>query len=324
MKEASEGGDAPTSRSDMNRNGARAKVLYIAGYGRSGSTVLATILGNHPEMVSAGEVCYLLEDWEDEARPCSCGEPYKKCEFWSGLPIEVVAPSDSRPKLRKIERAWAAPRVILGLTTKRERRAYRLYHQALFGHALRKSGKQIVVDSSKSARSTVARSRALLTMGGCDVYVVHLVRNGEDTLRSLAVTGSNWALEGHGGPKKLVTLRAIIGWVLANVSTSLIWRTLRPDRYLLVRYEDLLDDPVATISRIGSFIGLETSGLEKRVRQGETFEVGHMVGGNRLRFSGRVKLQVPGKRGRSGLKRSQRLLFVSLGGWLNRRYGYQS
>ena len=31
-------------------------LCYIAGFGRSGSTVLDVLLGNHPEVLSLGEV----------------------------------------------------------------------------------------------------------------------------------------------------------------------------------------------------------------------------------------------------------------------------
>ena len=62
---------------------------------------------------------------------------------------------------------------------------------------------------------------------------------------------------------------------------------------------------------------------------GEAFEVGHNVGGNRLRKKGAVRLrQRDGAGSNSGkngddervLTRRQRLVFAAVGGWLQRRY----
>ena len=35
-------------------------VLYIAGYGRSGSTVLDMLLGTHPRIIGGGELTHLF------------------------------------------------------------------------------------------------------------------------------------------------------------------------------------------------------------------------------------------------------------------------
>ena len=64
------------------------KILYIAGYGRSGSTVLNIILGNHSSITSVGELSFLPEDWTNHHRVCSCGAPYHTCEFWKDLYLD--------------------------------------------------------------------------------------------------------------------------------------------------------------------------------------------------------------------------------------------
>ena len=39
-------------------------IIYIAGYGRSGSTVLDIMLGDHPRIFSGGELTYLFDDYK--------------------------------------------------------------------------------------------------------------------------------------------------------------------------------------------------------------------------------------------------------------------
>lgn len=62
------------------------KVVYVAGLGHSGSTLLNLILGEHSKMVGLGEVDSLLGggmDFTIEAeRMCSCGNTAIDCPFW--------------------------------------------------------------------------------------------------------------------------------------------------------------------------------------------------------------------------------------------------
>src|SRR5205823_1051409 len=52
--------------------GTQPKVLYIAGPGRSGSTVLDQVLGELPGFVSTGELQALWQRGLVERRPCGC------------------------------------------------------------------------------------------------------------------------------------------------------------------------------------------------------------------------------------------------------------
>jgi hypothetical protein len=299
------------------------KILYIAGYGRSGSTVLDILLGNHSEITGVGEVTYLLDDYADTGRQCSCGMPYAECNFWKNF-FPHGAPSSGLPQLvRKMETLSSLPRLLLGSITRKDRDAYRVYQAKLFGHVVSQTGKSIVVDSSKSARRVAARFLALSRLGGQDVYVLHLVRNGLATMESLTVTGSNWALEGCAQAPQWSGLRAAIGWVSTNVWTSVLGRFGSPNRYMLLFYEDFVADPATALRKIGQFCGFNAEELIARIDRNDYFQVGHMVGGNRVRFQSAIKIQLAGTRsGSSLLKPHDRLIFEFMGGWLNRHYGY--
>jgi|tagenome__1003787_1003787.scaffolds.fasta_scaffold20985642_2 hypothetical protein len=304
----------------------RRKLLYIAGYGRCGSTVLATVLGNHPEMVHVGEVSYLFEDWMNPTRPCSCREQFADCKFWQGAVPAGISEADTGRVVRSVERASFLPRLWLGGVSDDAMEAYRASQDQVLGHALSRSGAAIVVDSSKSAQLTVGRSVALRKLVGKDVYFLHLVREGLSSLESRVITGSNWALEGHRHQPRLATLRAVLGWIWSNWCASVMMRRSFGKRhYMLLRYEDFLADPATSLRRIGDFVGVDTSDLVTRVEQGKAFEVGHVVGGNRIRFQQAITVRRQEDRPKGEqLTRRQRLLFSILGGWLNRRYGYSA
>src|ERR1041384_6184892 len=55
---------------------------YISGVARSGSTVLDSVLGNHPLIQSVGELARLVSDGWINNFYCSCGKPSQECPFW--------------------------------------------------------------------------------------------------------------------------------------------------------------------------------------------------------------------------------------------------
>ncbi|HJP60639.1 MAG TPA: hypothetical protein VJ865_11585, partial [Gemmatimonadaceae bacterium] len=59
-------------------------VIYIAGAGRSGSTILDTALGVLPRTESLGEVSNLF-DASKTGGMCSCGERLTDCCLWGGV-----------------------------------------------------------------------------------------------------------------------------------------------------------------------------------------------------------------------------------------------
>jgi hypothetical protein len=298
------------------------RTLYIAGYGRSGSTVLATVLGNHPEIASIGEACFLPDDWPNPGRVCACGRSYADCARWSGL-HDIMGDPSALHRLRRVETIRGFPRLLLGLTSSKDRQLYRSFHRSVLRHVRELSHKPIILDSSKSAWLSMGRALALDRIAGEEVFVLHLVRDGRATLRSLLLTGSNWQMEGHSARSILPGIRAVVGWLGANLGASLMRYRLGKKRYLRVRYEDFLDHPEQELSRIGEFIDVEVDDLVARLRRGERFEVDHMVGGNRVRFERAVAVTRSPAAGAQGtLDRRHRLLFALLGRWLNVRYGY--
>src|ERR1700732_3473702 len=78
-------------------------VLYIAGTGRSGSTVLANILGEVEGVFAAGEVRYLWQRGLKENRLCGCGLTVRECPVWS----KVLAQAGYLDDPRRVDGALA-------------------------------------------------------------------------------------------------------------------------------------------------------------------------------------------------------------------------
>ena len=64
----------------------RLKVVLFTGAGRSGSTLVASLLGELPGFVSVGEATsYMLRGAgrADDSMTCGCGMAVGDCPFWS-------------------------------------------------------------------------------------------------------------------------------------------------------------------------------------------------------------------------------------------------
>src|SRR3954453_3027262 len=59
--------------------------LFIAGSGRSGSTLVERILGGIPGTVNVGELLDLPRRVAPRDERCGCGEVFSACPFWTAV-----------------------------------------------------------------------------------------------------------------------------------------------------------------------------------------------------------------------------------------------
>src|ERR1700754_3896573 len=65
--------------------GAPTPVLFIAGAGRSGRTLLDRVIGAQEGFLSLGEVQFIWQRSFAEDQLCGCGRPFHRCAFWAGV-----------------------------------------------------------------------------------------------------------------------------------------------------------------------------------------------------------------------------------------------
>jgi len=332
------------------------KVLKITGLGRSGSTILDVVLGNHPQIESVGEASNLIRNgWisreslrgipKDRLRIpiCTCGKrldvlyvdaPGEACPFWSSVRREWVERTDrdsieSYPKLQndfELKRRWSrygldsVPRLLY--EKRRPSASFRSYARLTrtFFESIRAvSGKPIIVDSSKSP----ARALAFGMIPGIDLYVVHLVRDGRGVITSHRRSfekglqaGIMWDHKGR------PMWKTVVRWIVLNLATEWLCTQLGPKRTTRLRYEDFVADPKSALERIGSLIELDLTDVADAASSGKPMRAGHNIGGNRTKKSGSITLRPDAEEWRTALSPTeQRLSWLSMG-WLMRRYGY--
>lgn len=65
--------------------GTTTRVLFIGGWGRSGSTLLERLVGSMDGTVSVGEMRDVWRRGVMGNRVCGCGAPFLSCPFWEAL-----------------------------------------------------------------------------------------------------------------------------------------------------------------------------------------------------------------------------------------------
>jgi hypothetical protein len=169
----------------------RVDVLYIAGIGRSGSTLLDRVLGGHRNHVPVGELMRISGRGRADNELCSCGQPARNCEFWGEvferLEAWIGLDADSSAELRRLRRRMTeGPAALATLAPWRpgpvRRRLDRL--RALARHAYRAVQEVSRADTLVDASKNLAWGRLLIDTPGIRVRVLHLVRDSRGVAHS--------------------------------------------------------------------------------------------------------------------------------------------
>jgi hypothetical protein len=267
----------------------RIPILYIGGWGRSGSTLLDRMLGQLPGILSLGEVREIWQSGCVENRPCGCGRPFRACPFWREVGErafggwERVDLPEALREWGAYDRPWALP-LLLG--PRRRRRAhpglreYASLFERIYRAVLAVSEASLLVDSSK----LTTHALILATLPSVDLRFVHLVRDSRGaayswgkTVRDHASTDRPLYMERYGPAASAAR------WLLYNEPARMT-RARVPS--LLMRYEDLIADPRGQLDRILDLAGWPDVDRDFSFLEGRRvhLEMAHTVDGNPIRF----------------------------------------
>lgn len=296
----------------------RVQLIYIAGSGRSGSTLLDLLLGRHPRIAGVGEFTR-FSDWLAHNDPCTCGAPVRECAYWleilgdvgeDGLPVTSFG--RGRAHTLRLFARWVRgrplPPRLQGIARENRR---------LLAGVARATGAEWIVDSSKDP----GRLFALLASGLFDVRVLHLVRDGRGVAYSRTKPrASKVRIERlmERGPARRTVGRTTRRWIAINLLLLGARLRLPDERYRLVRYEDLAERPESEMRRIYEFCGLEP----RNPLENGADRTAHNIGGNAIRFDALRRIRVDDA-WRRKLSRRNRWVFALHGGnlmnWLARQ-----
>jgi len=255
-------------------------ILYIAGYGRSGSTILDIKLGKKFGFVSLGEVKSLYYEVNHyPSAKCGCGSTYWNCSLWG----QIVSSSNLLEKIW-MTRIYQSPRFIGFLF-------YILYvirfwcfpKKSTFLEIVKEAMERVqtqypdgvYVDSSKTTWFSTRRP-AILSRLGYPIFVIHIHRPLKDVLASVR-SGDNKVLMGDRKKEKpFRVLRAIFSYFFSNLYAALLQIKFP---YLKISQIDLRDREEETFEKIRDFL------VQQKLDGHKFYDVSHVVSGNRLKFS---------------------------------------
>jgi hypothetical protein len=265
------------------------RVLYVAGTGRSGSTLLARILDRAEGVFAAGEVRYLWQRGLLEDRLCGCGERFSECPFWSDVLERAFGARGSVDAQRVMADQRAVTRLrhvpkLLAQKTAGVPSAYLDQLSRLYRAVAEVSGCELVVDSSKLP----SYGYVLRGVAGLDVRIVHLVRDPRGAAYSWA--RSKARTDSAGSMQQMSILKSSSLWLAWNASAPRLFDNGTP--YSVVRYEDLVASPRQVVDDILRFAGHRGDGApfvgERTVALGRS----HTVAGNPNRLeAGQIELR---------------------------------
>ena len=264
------------------------KVLYIAGSGRSGSTILDNILGQLDGFASVGEVRFLWERGVLEDRTCGCGQPFSSCPFWQAVLDRAfggpggVGPHRMMTLLARGTRARHVPRLVGGAARRRRFVAgldeLPAALRALYEAIAAESGAEVIVDSSKLP----TYGAVLGEVPGVEVSTLHLVRDpraaGYSWLRRKPLPDRPGAVMQRQGPLHSAAL-----WTLWNATAEVLGRG--PSPYRRLRYEDLIAAPEAEVRAIAAWMDREMTPTPFEAPDRVRLAAAHGVAGNPSRFT---------------------------------------
>jgi len=300
--------------------------MYVGGTGRSGSTVLVSMLGRHNGFVPVGELRYLWDRGLRRNELCGCRSPFRSCPFWAEVmadafggfdavdALDTSAWSDALDRVRYVP-LLAAP----ALRPSRFNATLSEYGDAisrLYRSIMSLSGASVLIDSSKDP----SYAFLLEALGSFDLSVLHLVRDSRAVAyswtRERVRPEIHWAVEHM---KRRSPLRTALMWNANHLLFEALGR--RRSRYLRLRYEDFVGDPEAAIAAATALPDSRGGSGEPAVEQsGEGWK--HSISGNPVRFDARPLRITLDDEWETELGSEDRRLVTVVTAPLLKRYGY--
>jgi len=289
------------------RNRSRS-LLYIAGYGRSGSTVLDIALSAHPDVVGVGELGKAFSVLRDDG--------IEPSQLWSAVADRIADEAAHDPAARtgtarsaEYQEGWLdqsartvakAEKLFPGtafLPWSARGRTYLRLQRRLLDVLYSETDAPVLVET---AMPTAWRLPLLTKLDRAydnrldgprdvvpDISCVILVRRLADVVRSVR--------SGHGDNgrrHRLPTARSFVGWTAANtIAVVLGLATCGRQRVRLVRYERFCSQPAATLMAMHRWVGLQpdVDAVEHAIANG--FSPGEQIYGNRVRKEQAIRIE---------------------------------
>lgn len=239
------------------------------GSGRSGTTLLATILNSTMQIHTLGEL-HQVYSYIKEKLKCSCGERLEDCDFWKHVLSKMELTQEDLSTLSQAqnyeEQHRFIPFVFLGKNASSD---YSKSQEILF-KALASEKSTWFLDSSKY----IGRFLLLKQLKFLNVKGVYVIRDVRGVIHSFS--------------KKVQTTRGPLNTILYYLLTNIfgqICAWLFKD-VVKIKYEDLIENPEETLHKVYALIDQRYDEIIA-----SDFVMPHIIGGNRLKSNKSIAIK---------------------------------
>lgn len=268
------------------------KYIFVAGFGRSGSSIFDLYMNKQYNFFSVGELKYFFERGVENKELCSCGKTVFECDFWSKVienygKDDLITNAALYSKLTtKYESTLKFYLYILFKNKISKNHDFNIYinaHIKLIDSILQNIEPDVnIIDSSKFA------SRAFWlynTKFSKNIYILHIIRNA--TANAYSCTKVKLRPEASYSGKKVYMdifgyWEAFFKWLNNNIAASLL-RVYFKEKYSMFHYEDFCKNSENVIKNNFTKIGLEECLNEGIINQSY-----HSISGNPHRLESKT------------------------------------
>lgn len=254
------------------------KVIYIAGNGHSGSTLLDMILGSNEGCFSVGEITFITRS-TIMGEYCSCKRTISECEVWTEV-LEKWGDKREISYQRYHELHWQFERnkktfqtLLNYIWPSSVFEQYCLATLQLFQAIQEVTGCSVIIDSSKSPQRIAVLSKIV------DLEVIHICRNFTGVLnssKSSVIKNIEAGIEADSPPRR--TWKVILDWIFTNTAAEIFCLGVSSRKVL---YKNFVKTPE---------ILKELHPLLKNINRDQSFSASHMLAGNVIRLKKDLKI----------------------------------
>ncbi|MDC9724101.1 MAG: sulfotransferase [Urechidicola sp.] len=246
-------------------------IIYLLGAGRSGTTLLATVLNSHTDIMTIGEMHQFFEHLEMH-KMCSCGDDLKKCIFWETILSELeLNEIQTRNNARLVELKEKHSNILKYLLNPPQEKEYSKIQEEVFRLVQKQNTSKWLLDSSKY----IARFLLLKQNKKNKVKGIYIIRDIRGVINSFSKQVQT--------PKSPIS--TILYYSVINFFAQLTY-WLNND-IIKIKYEDFVTNP----EQVTNIIYHHIFENNKRVSLPNSFEMPHIIGGNRMKANTNITIK---------------------------------
>ena len=265
------------------------KIIYIAGGGHSGSTLLSMIIGTSKEVFGLGEA-YFYNSYHDEgsdpklykleSKTCTCGKQFSDCEFWSDVDKKLTEPLNILRNSSIIDTLKIGWNILVSPVSRLQFNLnlgddIQLFDAVRSVHEDKGIDHKYFLDSSKDPRRLF---RLVKLFGHERIIVIHLIRDMRGYVNSYNNKNKPRVTESGLDPQNFFKLG--LQWTLLNYLTRMFLRRNKIE-FIHISYDLFTKNPELYLRQLNDklSISIPDDHLEK-INTG-TY---HDIHGNMMKF----------------------------------------